>query len=217
MATTLAGTTDANQCQIMTHLPCSDEAYENGLVEPTISLKQALEPAGAAKLSPFGGVSVLACIFGRNLLHLHRPTANEEEENLSGAFWKRHRALDNVILGISMSLPERLRLPLAVTHPNAVFMNMCLHMSTICLHQAAIFKAEKHRGLVKVAAESKLRCITAAAEMANVMKMSSNQDMAGVMSHSFDAVLTHLTNSRRSSTLSRASVSTEQLAFSFST
>lgn len=69
---------------------------------------------------------------------------------------------------------------MGVGNPNLVFMNMCLHTSTICLHQAAIFKAEKHRMPPKISAESKVRCIAAAVEIASIMKLSSHQDMAGV-------------------------------------
>lgn len=162
-------------------MPSGDEAFDTGVPETSITLQQALEPGGASKLSPLGGVAVLACLFGRNLLHLHRPGANENEESLSGDFWKRHRNLDNLILNISLASPEQLRLPMGIAHPNVVFMNMCLHTSTICLHQAAIFKAEKHRSLAKVSAESKVRCITAAAEIANIMKLASHMDMAGVI------------------------------------
>lgn len=165
----------------MTELPASEEAFERGIYEPSVTLANAIKPGGASKLSPFGGVIVLACLFGRNLLHLHRPGPNENDGSLSGEFWKRHRTLDDILLNTSLGMPENLRLPMGIGNPNLVFMNMCLHASTICLHQAAIFKAEKHRAFAKVSAESKVRCITAAAEIASIMRLSSHQDMAGVI------------------------------------
>jgi hypothetical protein len=55
---------------------------------------------------------------------------------------------------------------------------MCIHTSVICLHQAAIFKVEKHNLPAKLATESKMRCLTAAAEISSLMKMSSHIDMA---------------------------------------
>lgn len=168
-----------DEADAKTDLPSNEDAYERGIPEPSISLEEASQISGVSKLSPMGATTLLACLFGRNLLHLHRPTANENEDDLSGEFWKRHRKLDNIILNVSMGLPEKLRLPTAVGNPNSIFVNMCLHTSTICLHQAAIFKAEKHRQLAKVSAESKARCITAAAEIANIMRLSSHQDMSG--------------------------------------
>ena len=166
----------------MTCLPSSEDAFEKGIPEPPISLKDALKPGGASKLSAVGAVTVLACLFGRILVHLQSPGTNDKEQDLNGDFWKRHRSLDNILLNFALALPENLRLPMGISSPNLVFMNMCLHTSIICLHQTAIFKAEKHRQLAKVSAESKIRCITAAAEIASIMKLSSHQDMAGVCS-----------------------------------
>ncbi|KAL1306801.1 hypothetical protein AAFC00_005459 [Neodothiora populina] len=168
------------EADVMTHLPSSDHAYETGNKETSISLEEALRPGGAAKLSPLGGVSVLCCLFGRNLLHLHRSGPNNDDDSPNGAFWARHRALDDIILHISLAAPDALRLPIGLNNPNVVYMNMCLHTATICLHQAAIFKAEKHRALLKISAESKMRCITAAIEIANIMRLTSHQDMSGM-------------------------------------
>lgn len=184
------------EADISTHLPSSEDAYEMGTPEHSISLSDALKPGGASQLSAFGAVIVLAALFGRNLTHLHRPGPNENEADLNGDFWKRHRSLDNILLNTSLALPESLRLPMGISNPNLVFMNMCLHTSTICLHQAAIFKAEKHRALAKVSVESKIRCVTAAAEIASIMKLTSHQDMAGVCkSHEVTQVLANLKNS----------------------
>jgi hypothetical protein len=48
------------------------------------------------------------------------------------------------------------------------------------LHQAAIHKADKHRMASNVSAESKIRCITAAAQIANIMRMVCHLDLSGV-------------------------------------
>jgi hypothetical protein len=138
-------------------------------------------PAGVSSISSFAGVCLMAACFGRNLTHLHRPTAQDREEDLNGEFWKRHRQMDTVLLNTSLSMPENLRLPSALSDPNAVFLNMCLHTSAICLHQAAIFKADKHRLPVTVTNESKIRCVTAAAEIASIMRMISHLDLSSVM------------------------------------
>jgi hypothetical protein len=57
---------------------------------------------------------------------------------------------------------------------------MCIHTSTICLHQAAIFKADKNRLPASVSSESKVRCITAANEIASIMRMVSHLDLSAV-------------------------------------
>jgi hypothetical protein len=165
---------------IMTNLPCSEEAFELGRPEETQTLPDCMGPSGASKLTPFGGVVLIACLFGRNLAHLHRPDADEQDHDLNGPFWKRHRQMDNIILNTSLSLPSKLKLPTGLSNPNVVFTNMSIHTSTICLHQAAIFKAEKNKLPASVSSESKVRCITAANEIASIMKTISHMDVSSV-------------------------------------
>ncbi|KAI9732464.1 MAG: hypothetical protein M1818_007502 [Claussenomyces sp. TS43310] len=130
---------------ILTNLPASEEAFENSREERTQTLSESLDPSGASSLSPFGGVVLMACLFGRNLVHLHRPDKEDRDNDLNGEFWKRHRHMDNILLNTSLSLPAHLKLPQGLSNPNIVFTNMNIHTSTICLHQAAIYKADKNR------------------------------------------------------------------------
>ena len=165
---------------ISTDLPGSEEAFEMSRPEETLTLADSMCPSGASKLSPFGSVVLMACLFGRNLVHLHRPDADDRDFDLNGEFWKRHRGLDNVLLNTSLCLPNNLKLPAGLNDPNVVFANMNIHTSTICLHQAAIFKADKNKLPASVGAESKVRCITAANEIASIMKMVSHMDLSSV-------------------------------------
>lgn len=146
----------------------------------TGSLEQALQSNGIGNLQSFGGIVLTAALFGRNLLHLHRPQSDDNDDDLNGGFWVRHRAIEAMLLQTSLSLPDHLRLPGGVADPNTVFMHMCIHTSTICLHQAAIFKADKYRLPIHVSNESKIRCVTAAAEVASIMRMISHLDLAAV-------------------------------------
>ncbi|RPB14964.1 hypothetical protein P167DRAFT_552229 [Morchella conica CCBAS932] len=165
---------------ILTNLPSTEEAYEQGRQEPGLSLKEAMTADGASKLSPYGGVCLMACLFGRNLIHLHRPDADDADGDINGAFWTRHRNMDNVLSNIKLSLPAQFRLPSGMNDPNIVFTNMNIHTSTICLHQAAIFKADKNRMSPSVSSDSKIRCITAAAEIASIMRMVCHLDLSGM-------------------------------------
>jgi hypothetical protein len=165
---------------IMTNLPASEDAFIMSKPEQTQSLSECTSPMGAGKLSPFGGIVLMACLFGRNLVHLHRPDADDLDNDLNGPFWKRHRQMDNILLNTSLCLPPQLKLPTGLSNPNIVFTNMSIHTSTICLHQAAIFKAEKNNLPASVSAESKVRCITAANEIASIMRMISHMDLSTV-------------------------------------
>jgi len=84
------------------------------------------------------------------------------------------------VLNTALALPENLRLPQGLNDSNVIFMNMNIHTSTICLHQAAIFKADKNRMPARISAESKVRCITAAAEIASIMRQISHLDLCTV-------------------------------------
>jgi hypothetical protein len=175
--------------QILTNLPSSEEAFEKSKAMATSTLDEALQPGGAAKLEAFGGIIVTAALFGRNLLHLHRPGPDDCDEDLNGGFWTRHREIESILLNTALSLPDHLRLPTGLPDTNAIFLNMSLHTSAICLHQAAIFKADKYRLDIAVSNESKVRCVTAAAEIASIMRMISHMDLSAVSAHTFRYLL----------------------------
>lgn len=97
-----------------------------------MTLKESMTAEGAALVSPFGGVCLLASLFGSNLIHIHRPHPDERDDDLNGEFWRRHRHMDNVLLNIQLSLPSHFRLPAGIEDPNVVFTNMNIATSTIC-------------------------------------------------------------------------------------
>ncbi|KAH3918240.1 hypothetical protein HBI56_143370 [Parastagonospora nodorum] len=165
---------------ITTNLPASEDAFEKSRPMPTGSLDQGLGASGATGLQAMGGVVLTAAMFGRNLLHLHRPGADDHDEDINGGFWTRHRKIEQILLQTSLNLPEHLRLPSGVANPNVVFTNMCIHTSAICLHQAAIFKADKYRLSPNISNESKIRCVSAAAEIASIMRMISHMDLSSM-------------------------------------
>ena len=136
---------------------------------------------GASSLSPYAAVVVLATLFGRNLTHLHRPEANDRPEDpANGEFWKRHRAMDNILTNIAMFLPEHLRLPEGIRDANIVFVNLNLHTSTICLHQAAILKAERYQLGMEMVKQSTDRCFLAAGEIISIMRLITHIDIGSV-------------------------------------
>lgn len=163
----------------MTNLPGTEEAFEQGRPGKPLTLKDAMTADGAKHLSPIAGIILMACLFGRNLIHLHRPDGDDRDDDLNGSFWRRHRHMDNILLNIALSLPSHFKLPMGINDPNVVFTNMNIHASTICLHQAAIFKSEKHN-MPSVTSDSKNRCINAAAEIATIMRMIAHTDLSRV-------------------------------------
>lgn len=173
----------------MTSLPVSEEAYESSTAQKGPTLEEAMRPQHTAQLSALAGVVLVTHFFGLNLIHLHRPEPNQQEHDMNGPFWTRHRTMDNDLLKTALQLPSSLRLPWGIRNPNIVFLNFALHTSTICLHQAAIFKAEKNQLPNSIIEQSRIRCILAAAEIASVMRLTSHLDVTGV-SEFFSPLLT---------------------------
>jgi hypothetical protein len=168
--------------QIMTMLPSSEESFTKSRPQPSCSLEQAFQNASGANISALAGVIMITAVLGRNLHHLHRPSANDNEKDLNGLFWQRHRQLENILSGISLHLPDHLRLPAGLPDSNVIFMNMLHHTSVICLHQAAIFKADKNGLPQRIIDESRESCLSGAREILRTMKMIIHLDLAAVCS-----------------------------------
>ena len=168
----------------MTNLPSTNEAYEKSQSQDTLSLEDAMTSGGASSLSSFAGIVVLASLFGRSLTHLHRPSDGDKAEDpVNGGFWKRHHKLDNILTNTLMFLPDHLRVPAGSRDPNVIFLNTNIHAATICLHQAAILKAEKHDLDLDMIKQSTDRCFTAAEEIVNIMKLTSHLHVSTVSSN----------------------------------
>ncbi|KAJ5823304.1 Transcription factor [Penicillium robsamsonii] len=165
---------------IRTNLPASEESFTKSKPQRTLHLNDIITGDGVSTLAPFACVVVLASLFGRNLVHIHRPQPQDNDHDLNGEFWKRHRSHDNILLHISLSLPDHLRLPSGMSDVNVIFANMSIHTSTICLHQAAIFKAEKNKMPNQITTESKRRCLVAANQISSTMKMISHVDLTNL-------------------------------------
>ena len=167
--------------QIITNLPASEESFERGIEEKSVSLAEALTPGGTPHISPFAGVILSASLFGHNFQHLHRTGPDERPDDYAGGeFWKRHRKMDNVLSNTFMFLPDGLRIPNALRDMNVVFMHMNIHASIICLHQAAILTAERHGISPNVIKQCRDRSLMAAQEITSIMRFCSHVDASQV-------------------------------------
>ncbi|KAL2070962.1 hypothetical protein VTL71DRAFT_13988 [Oculimacula yallundae] len=175
---------------VTTYLPCSENAFEIGDSEPGISIQEAMQPQRATSLSSFAGVVVVSSLIGRIFEHLSRPAPpSNPNADPTTSFWRSHREIENILLNMVLHLPAHLRLPAGSSNSNTIFLNMTLQSATICLHQAAIAKAEKldsdgrrdvgeggeYESLVR---ESKSRCVAAAHEIASIMKRVAHFDLS---------------------------------------
>lgn len=142
-----------------------------------------MQPQQASLLSSFAGVIVVCSLIGRIFEHLSRPNPSDIDSDPNSEFWRTHRKIENILLNMVLHLPSHLRLPAGSSNPGTVFLNMTLQSATICLHQAAIAKAEKvgaGSGYESVVEESTARCAAAAHEIASIMKRIAHFDLSTV-------------------------------------
>ncbi|EJT72611.1 binuclear zinc transcription factor [Gaeumannomyces tritici R3-111a-1] len=146
---------------ISTDLPCPEDAYERGREEQKMGKLPSLFTDGKMTYSPLCSAVGVCHIFNLILAHVNRARAGDGGGDLEhGAFWRRHREIDNLLLGGFMSLPACRSRPCAgaSNHPHhrrrpghldwqlggPMHVRLNLHASVICLHMAAIDRAEAH-------------------------------------------------------------------------
>ncbi|EGR46633.1 uncharacterized protein TRIREDRAFT_66047, partial [Trichoderma reesei QM6a] len=157
---------------VMTRLPSSEDSFMSGREEKTVFLEEVFS---GAPYESFSGAIVICEVFKIILRHVHGAKPSDHPEDLmNGAYWKRHRDLDNKLSSLFMFLPEKFRLPMRAQDPAAVHTNLNLHASVICLHHAAIETAEKYGFNDTIKQNSLCRLRTAAEEIVNIIKLTSH-------------------------------------------
>ncbi|KAL8992056.1 MAG: hypothetical protein Q9169_007408 [Polycauliona sp. 2 TL-2023] len=167
--------------QITTFLPSMDALDEGQAPLPTrLSLKDAMkEPLvpGSAPYSPFAGAVIMAGFCGRCLNHLQTAHKASTETEYTYDFWSNHYSIDFALNQILSSSLKHLNVDAAtnslggMTDPNTIFLNMNMRATVICLHQAAVFQAAKSSLPAAFIAESEGRILTAAQEIASVIRL----------------------------------------------
>ncbi|BCS27953.1 Zn(II)2Cys6 transcription factor [Aspergillus puulaauensis] len=163
---------------IRTNVPASEEAFLWSIPQRTLPVTDLLEGRGISTLSTFGSMAFIATLFGQILSQTSRPDPNDDVNDLNSGYWQRHKSLDNILLDVALAMPNCLHLPVGLPDPNSVLCNMVLNTSVICLHQAAICRAEKSKILEQVVNKSKMRCTAAADQVLNIMRTISHVDLS---------------------------------------
>ncbi|KAM0562585.1 hypothetical protein ACHAPJ_002275 [Fusarium lateritium] len=161
-----------NSEDIATRLPASEEAFVEDRKEEAPFLDEAFQ---GAQYTGFAGTVITCQVFKIILRHVHRSKPDSRcDDVMHGSFWTRHRDLDNTLSSLFMFLPEKFRLPDNVRDVAALHLNLNLHASVICLHHAAVEKAENHNLPDHVKQSSITRLRAAAEEVVNIMRLTSN-------------------------------------------
>ncbi|KAL1901354.1 hypothetical protein Sste5346_001759 [Sporothrix stenoceras] len=157
-----------------THLPSSEDAFARGTPQPSCTLDNIFS---GSTYSTFSSAILVCHLFNSILLHVQLKPSDRPEDFEYGPFWERHRSLDTKMSSAFVFLPERYRLPQNFQDPVAVHTNLNLHAATICLHNAAVERAEAHNLPESVTKNCYDRMFTAAQEIVNIIEKTSH--MAG--------------------------------------
>ena len=168
----------------MTRLPASEEAFASGQEETAPFLDEVMK---GAPYRGFTGSLVLNEMLKSIMSHAHLlKSSDRPEDAMNGAFWQRHRQLDNQLSKLFLFMPESFRLPENIRDPLATYINLNFHACVICLHHVALEKIETYelddslrkecRGLLKNAAE----------EIASIAKLTSHRSSLFVRDPLFD-------------------------------
>ncbi|KAL9043245.1 MAG: hypothetical protein Q9214_003564, partial [Letrouitia sp. 1 TL-2023] len=166
--------------EITTFLPSGGSFDTETAIPTTSSLKEAMKQPAKACYTPFAGAVIMAAFTGRCLRHLQRSHKAEIEPDFSYDFWTQHYSIDQAIVQTFVSTLGHLNIPNAINNvngtsdPNVLFLNMNMHTTVICLHQAAAMQAEKSGLPATVVMESEHRITTAAQQVANIMRLTQN-------------------------------------------
>ncbi|KXH55458.1 binuclear zinc transcription factor [Colletotrichum salicis] len=115
------------QQDITTHLPASDAAFETGVGEQASPLTSILLQEGRDS-SAFVGRVLAAASFFQAFQHSTRTLPDDDlTDPRTSRNWKRHREIDNDLVGLLGALPDDLMLPKNTQCRNATFVNAIIY------------------------------------------------------------------------------------------
>lgn len=160
--------------EIFTRLPASEAAFETGVEEITSPLTNTLNQEGQ-NYSSFAGRVLAASLFHRTFQHSTQALADDSTPDpRTSMHWKHHREIDNDLVVLFQALPNDLKLPNKIGCGNAIFVNIIIQTSVICLHRAAISRMKSFGLPEDTIRRSKARLVCAAEEILAIFRMMSN-------------------------------------------
>ena len=127
---------------------------------------------------------MVAVLLGRIVNELHGSDLNmKDADDNENTFWKTYSSIEDIILNTLIYLPGSSTEPASGSwDPARAQLQLSINTCVICLHQAAVFKFGKNPRFLPKAAESRLRCVVAAKDVAAVLRNTSNYRLQRVRS-----------------------------------
>lgn len=123
----------------------------------------------------------------RSVSHLNQVHKEHSFDIPGYDFWTHHHHLDELLNHASKSTLAHLKPIECKTEPNVLFINMILHSTIICLHQAVIYRVsrvEKQKA-PGVKLESEQRCFDAVQEFIGTVRYIGQISAAKVSNLNF--------------------------------
>ena len=144
------------------------------------SLNNATTFAGTTLISAFAGVVLMVSLYTRCLKHFQASYEQDQTGDLTYGFWLHHYRLDKTVVDYSANLLGHLTSQARLHDPLALCLNINLCAVNICLHEAALEKAQKGKLPATLVAESENRCTAAAMEIVGDVRLSQQLDSSQV-------------------------------------
>ena len=126
----------------------------------------------------------MVSMYCRCLRHFQASYEQDLTDDLSYGFWLHHYQIDSTLTRYSTDLLGHLNTQARLDDPLALSLNMNLAAVNICLHEAAIAKAQRGKLPATLIMESQNRCMATAMEVAEDVRLSQQLDPSKVRSHS---------------------------------
>lgn len=170
-----------DEATIATGLPDFEDAFQHGHLKSTPSFDDVLN-ARTRQFSPLAASITVLGLHGRTLGHLQRPLNVAERNDFSSAFWQRHREIGDLHSSFYLNLPSHLRLSQASLDPTIVYAHLAFNTSLICLQQSAVLHASEAQPSIPqdFIDRCRLKSLSAATEIASIMRISSAIDLRTV-------------------------------------
>jgi hypothetical protein len=157
--------------KVTTSLPTSPTATQSECV-PMPSLGHASRVYGTGEVPSFTGLVLMVQLYRRCLGHIRASVESDLAPSSVYSFWEHHYTIDKDLQSCSNTLLGKLDAQALLDDDFALALNLNLCAIDICLHEAAILRAQQDSLPLTLVMECKSRCYQAAARIAEGISLS---------------------------------------------
>ena len=156
--------------QIQTLLPVSDESFQSGVEESSVSLHDALHDA-SVRYPPFACRVLVAHLYHECLDHTFKTYTDDGTADDLGKseFMRNHKRLQSRLELMFAVLPNHLRFSERFESGAAVSVSLCLHSATISLYRYFTARARRNKLDARLISDAETRMLDSAGEIFTIV------------------------------------------------